>query len=127
MLLVGSSECVIQSVPDLGVYDDDTIDTINNNNHGNSNSRLRTKSLIRVDTKLERIVGGLILKTARYIRYDPYANAFKIHDHEPYNDFDRDVLGRHGYIATWNYELDSACYYMRMIYYFYLATLSERN
>lgn len=103
------------------VYYDDTIDTINNNNHGNGNSRLRTKSLIRVDTKLERIVSGLILKTARYIRYDPYANAFKIHDHEPYNDFDRDVLGRHGYIATWNYELDSACYYMRMIYYFYLA------
>ncbi|KAL3782710.1 hypothetical protein ACHAW5_005920 [Stephanodiscus triporus] len=77
------------------------------------------KSLVQVDAILERVVSGLILKTARYIRYDSYANAFKIHDHEKYNDFDRDVLGRHGYIATWNYELDSACYFMRMIYFFH--------
>ena len=78
-------------------------------------------SLVQADANLERVVSGLILKTARYIRFDPYANAFKIHDHEEYNQFDKDVLGRHGYIATWNYELDSACYFMRMIYFFHAS------
>ena len=32
-----------------------------------------------------------------------------------YKPFANNVLGRHGYIATWNYELDSACFFMRMI------------
>lgn len=78
------------------------------------------KSLVQVDANLERIVSGLILKTARYIRFDPYANAFHIHNHTNFTDFARNELGRHGYIATWNYELDSACFFMRMIYYFHI-------
>jgi hypothetical protein len=60
-----------------------TANNNNNNNSSSSNNHRRTKSLIQVDTKLERIVSGLILKTARYIRFDPYANAFKIHDMNP--------------------------------------------
>ena len=79
------------------------------------------KSLVQADPHLERVVSGLILKVARYIRFDPYANAFKVHDREAYSDYDRDVLGRHGYIATWNYELDSACYFMRMVYFFHVS------
>jgi meiotically up-regulated gene 157 (Mug157) protein len=79
------------------------------------------KSLVQTDAKLERIVSGLIKLTARYIRHDPYANAFRIDDSKVYNTFEREKLGRHGYIATWNYELDSACYYMRMIYFFYTS------
>ena len=76
------------------------------------------KSLVQLDAKLERVVSGLILKTARYIRFDPYANAFSLHV-KKVSKRDREILGRHGYIATWNYELDSACYYMRMIYFFH--------
>lgn len=64
-------------------------------------------------------MSGLILKTARYIRFDPYANAFKLHDDTVFNHFERTALGRHGYIATWNYELDSASYFMRMLFFFY--------
>ena len=33
--------------------------------------------------------------------------------------FERQALGRHGYIATWNYELDSACYFLRMLFFFH--------
>jgi len=76
------------------------------------------QSLIQLDNKLQRIVSGLILKTARFIRFDPYANAFSNTIHQ-FSKHDQTILGRHGYIATWNYELDSACYYMRMIYFFY--------
>ena len=77
------------------------------------------QSLVQYDRKLERVVSGLILKTARYIRFDPYANAFKLHNNTAFNHFERTALGRHGYIATWNYELDSACYFMRMLYFFH--------
>ena len=77
------------------------------------------KSLVQVDARLERIVSGLILKTARLIRYDPWANAFKLKNDTKYNKFEREQLGRYGFIATWNYELDSACYFIRMIYFFY--------
>ena len=78
------------------------------------------KSLIQVDSRLERIVSGLILKVARFIRYDPYANAFKLYNTTKFSNMERTVLGRHGYIATWNYELDSGCYYMRLLYYFHV-------
>ena len=32
------------------------------------------KSLVQIDPRLERVVSGLILKTARLIRHDPYGN-----------------------------------------------------
>ncbi len=75
---------------------------------------------MQVDSKLERIVSGLILKTARYIRFDPYANAFHLRNDTNFTEFEKDALGRHGYIATRNYELDSACFFIRMIYYFHV-------
>ncbi|KAL7492258.1 hypothetical protein ACHAWT_002083 [Skeletonema menzelii] len=78
-------------------------------------------SLVQSDPRLERIVSGLILKTARYIRYDPYANAFRLKDDHEFDTFERDVLGRFGFISTWNYELDSGCYFVRMMYYFYCS------
>ena len=80
---------------------------------------LNGKSLVQLDPKLERIVAGLIRISARYIRHDPYANAFRIDDKKEYDQFEREQLGRHGYVATRNYELDSACYFMRMLYFFH--------
>ncbi|KAL3791706.1 hypothetical protein ACHAWO_006268 [Cyclotella atomus] len=77
------------------------------------------KSLVQLDTKLERVVSGLILKTARLIRHDPYANAFKIHNNTVHSKWEQEALGRMGYIATRNYELDSGCYFMMMLYFFY--------
>ena len=77
------------------------------------------KSLVQTDAKLERIVSGLIKRTAMYIRFDPYANAFHIDDSKTFNKFETEQLGRHGFVATYNYELDSACYYMRMLYFFH--------
>ena len=76
------------------------------------------KSLVQLDPKLERVVSGLILKTAKLIRHDPYANAFS-RVIKNRTKFEKIALGRHGYVATRNYELDSGCYFMRMLYYFY--------
>jgi len=76
------------------------------------------KALIAVDPKLDRIVSGLIRRTAMYIRHDPWANAFRIDDTYKFS-LAQKRLGRHHLISTWNYELDSACYWMRMLYFYW--------
>ena len=78
----------------------------------------RTQSLIQLDPKLDRIVSGLIKRTAQYIRHDPYANAFRIDDSYVFNAAQK-AMGRHDLISTWNYELDSFAYWMRMVYFYW--------
>lgn len=80
-------------------------------------------SLIRQDPRLDRIVSGLIKRSAMYIRHDPYANAFRIDDSYKFSPKQR-LLGRHDLISTWNYELDSACYFMRLLYFYWKQSLS---
>jgi uncharacterized protein len=87
---------------------------------GNQNHNQPSKSLVASDARLARVVSGLIKRTAMYIRHDPYANAFRIDDSYKFSA-EQKRLGRHDLISTWNYELDSACYYIRMVYYFYKA------
>jgi len=63
-----------------------------------------------------------------YIRHDPYANAFRIDDRrDRVLSAQEKALGRHDLIGTWNYELDSACYYMRMLYFYYQATTKNSS
>mmetsp|Transcript_32106 Transcript_32106/g.73869 ORF Transcript_32106/g.73869 Transcript_32106/m.73869 type:complete len:617 (-) Transcript_32106:428-2278(-) len=78
-------------------------------------------TLIAGDARLDRIVSGLIKRTAMYIRHDPYANAFRIDDSYVFSAAQK-KLGRHDLISTWNYELDSGCYYLRMLWYYWRAT-----
>ncbi len=78
------------------------------------------KALVAQDPALERIVSGLIRRSAFYIRHDPYANAFRIDDTYTFSKRQKQ-LGRHDFISTWNYELDSACYFLRMLWFFWKA------
>jgi meiotically up-regulated gene 157 (Mug157) protein len=89
--------------------------------HANNASTASSSSLLQNDKRLDRIVAGLIKRTAMYIRHDPYANAFRIDDSYVFSAQQK-KMGRHDLISTWNYELDSACYYMRMLYFYYQAT-----
>lgn len=75
------------------------------------------KALIAEDLKLDRIVSGLIKRIAMYIRHDPYANAFRIDDSYVFSEAQK-KMGRHDLISTWNYELDSGAYYMRLLYFY---------
>ena len=51
-----------------------------------------------------------------FIEHDPYANSYR--DHEVPNPSHADKrLGRTGWIATRNYELDSGCYFIRLLYH----------
>jgi meiotically up-regulated gene 157 (Mug157) protein len=82
-----------------------------------------TASLVQTDPRLDRIVSGLIKRTAMYIRHDPYANAFRIDDSYKFSPAQK-RLGRHDLISTFNYELDSACFYIRMLYYYWRNSLN---
>mmetsp|Transcript_20252 Transcript_20252/g.40411 ORF Transcript_20252/g.40411 Transcript_20252/m.40411 type:complete len:562 (-) Transcript_20252:288-1973(-) len=77
-------------------------------------------ALVAQDERLARVVSGLIRRCAFYVRHDPYANAFRIDTSYVFNAEQR-AMGRHDYISTWNYELDSGCYFLRMVYFYYKA------
>jgi len=74
--------------------------------------------LTKEDPLLRRVIEGLIKRHAFYINYDPYANAFRIDTSYIFSEKQK-LLGRHGYISTWNYELDSGCYFLRLLYTFW--------
>jgi meiotically up-regulated gene 157 (Mug157) protein len=72
----------------------------------------------RQDMQLERLVAGLILRCAFYINFDPYANAFREDTSYHFSEEQKTQLGRYGYISTYDYELDSGCYFIRMLFFF---------
>jgi uncharacterized protein len=77
-------------------------------------------ALIYDDANLDRVVSGLIRRHALYIRHDPYANAFRIDDSYVFSAAQK-LMGRHDLISTWNYELDSGCYTIRLLYHYWRA------
>jgi len=77
-------------------------------------------ALVAQDARLARVVSGLIRRSAFYIRHDPYANAFRIDTSYIFNE-EQKRMGRHDFISTWNYELDSGCYFIRMLYFYWKA------
>ena len=103
----------------------------NDNNNGGDASEL--SALVSQDPKLDRIVSGLIKRTAMYIAHDPYANAFRIDTSYKFSPQQK-AMGRHDLISTWNYELDSGCYFLRLLYFYYksnsplsLSTLQHKS
>lgn len=79
------------------------------------------RSLIYNDAKLDRVISGLIARHAMYIRHDPYANAFRIDNSYVFSEAQK-RMGRHDLISTWNYELDSGCYTIRLLYFYWKAS-----
>jgi len=84
----------------------------------NDGGSIQRRALIYDDAKLDRVVSGLIARHALYIRHDPYANAFRIDDTYVFSEAQK-RMGRHDLISTWNYELDSGCFTIRMLYYYW--------
>ena len=67
----------------------------------------------RNDTNL---VNDVLNMQRFFIEHDPYANSY--HDHEVLTPSNADKhLGRTGWVATRNYELDSGCYFIRLLYH----------
>ena len=83
-------------------------------------------SLVNESPDMARLIRGLTKRHAMYIRFDPWANAFRIDTKYKFNA-EQKSLGRHGYISTRNYELDSGCYYIRMLYRFWKVSKSDES
>lgn len=58
----------------------------------------------------------VIEKQAFFIEFDPYANSYGRSFKEP------SILGRHGFVTTRNYELDSGAYFFRLVYEYWKRT-----
>ncbi|EIE24364.1 hypothetical protein COCSUDRAFT_14826 [Coccomyxa subellipsoidea C-169] len=69
---------------------------------------------------LRRVIEGAIRAQAFYILQDPYANAFsqRWRDRDAVEAAHRRI-GRGGWVATRNYELDSGAYFINMLWNYY--------
>lgn len=69
---------------------------------------------------LKTLVEGVLRTQAFYILQDPYANAFSS-TWRPMNRLDKfeRLLGRGGWVATRNYELDSSVYFIQLLWNYY--------
>lgn len=74
--------------------------------------------LVSESAHLRRVVSGLIKRHAFYIRHDPWANSFRADAFYSFSEKEK-KLGRHDFVSTWNYELDSGCYFLRMLHRFW--------
>jgi meiotically up-regulated gene 157 (Mug157) protein len=71
---------------------------------------------------LRLIVEGAIRRQAFNIIQDPYANAYEHTWKDPLKLPIKDlVIGRGGWVASRNYELDSGAYFLQQIYDYYVA------
>jgi uncharacterized protein len=71
---------------------------------------------------LRFLVEGAIRRNAFNIMQDPYANAFYHEWKNPEELTLKDrVIGRGGFVATRNYELDSGAYFLSHLYDYYMA------
>jgi meiotically up-regulated gene 157 (Mug157) protein len=71
---------------------------------------------------LRFLVEGAIRRNAFHIVQDPYANAYRHAWKDPKQfDLKDQVIGRGGFVATRNYELDSGAYYLNHLYDYYVV------
>jgi meiotically up-regulated gene 157 (Mug157) protein len=76
---------------------------------------------------LRLIVEGAIRRQAFNIIQDPYANSYEQTWKDPLTLPIKDlVIGRGGWVASRNYELDSGAYFLQQIYDYYVADGSYR-
>jgi meiotically up-regulated gene 157 (Mug157) protein len=52
------------------------------------------------DPRLDRVISGLIQRSSKYIRHNPYANAFRIDDSYVFSEVQK-KMGRHDLISKW--------------------------
>ena len=79
----------------------------------------RPKSVL---TNFRAILEGTLRKNAFYIVQDPYANAYTAEYKHPLTGWEEikdRVIGRGGWVATRNYELDSGAYFLNQLWDYY--------
>ena len=67
------------------------------------------------------LIKEVIHKQSKYIITDPYANSYKAHYVKHVSAWEK-KLGRGGWVATRNYEVDSGAYFFRLVYKMWKTT-----
>jgi len=92
------------------------------NTNGSSSSSSSSGSNSFDATNFRDILEGTLRRNAFYIVQDPYANAYESHYKDPtdgWPDLRDRVIGRGGWVATRNYELDSGAYFLNQLWDYY--------
>lgn len=66
------------------------------------------------------MVEGTLILQAYFIQYDPYASSYTLKFRKKVMNPKtgkpkKPYLGRRGWVGTWNYELDSVCYFVTLL------------
>jgi meiotically up-regulated gene 157 (Mug157) protein len=72
------------------------------------------------DKLLQNLIAGVINRQARYIRLDPYANAFNFADYG--SIWEDDITKMLPELHERKWEVDSLCYHIRLAYYYWQQT-----
>eukprot|EP00958_Prasinococcus_capsulatus_P029148 scaffold7355_cov497-Prasinococcus_capsulatus_cf.AAC.1 len=92
-------------------------------------SAAQVKPLLRFSKDVPQyreVVFGTLKRQAFYIAKAPYANAYR-KEYVPYDKLTRDAirLNRTEWISTYNYELDSGCYFIKLLYEYHQVHSSD--
>ena len=69
------------------------------------------------------LVADVLRQQSFFIQHDVYANSYKDHHRAPKSlPKAEQALGRGGWVATRNYELDSGCYFLRLLHHAWKST-----
>ena len=91
------------------------------NNQTNVNNSLNIPS----SPFLRLVIEGAIRRNAFNIIQDPYGNAYSRYWRDPLTLPLKDqVIGRGGFVATRNYELDSGAYFLHHLYDYYYTSIA---
>jgi len=77
--------------------------------------------LAKADPHVQLLIEGAIRQQMFFLRSAPYANAFNIKWKANPTAWEKG-LGRGGHIATYNYELDSLAYFLRLSYKYWTVS-----
>ncbi|GMI02135.1 hypothetical protein TrLO_g10061 [Triparma laevis f. longispina] len=65
-----------------------------------------------------KLVLGVLKQQSEFLLHDVYANSYKNSYRDPSSlSREEQALGRGGFVATRNYELDSGCYFLRLLHH----------
>ena len=82
--------------------------------------------LVERDASVQAVIEGAIRQQMLFLQSSPYANSFNLEWDVRHTQWDR-LLGRGGFVTTYNYEVDSFAYFLRLCYKYWRRAKDAKN